>query len=90
MMERYERAIRQNMASAERDYRDKPEDRRGFVVGAVLKLWETYHRDRQISEKQFDQLITILSGFSQGEYTDFIAEQVRQYKSGNPPTIIGY
>jgi hypothetical protein len=89
MMRRYENAIRANMASAEQDMK-RAEDRRGFVIGAVLKLWEVYHRDKQIDESQFDKLIGILSGFSGGEYRDFIAEQVKQYKSGNPPTIIGY
>lgn len=89
MMERYERAIRTNMASAERDM-NKYEDRRGFVIGAVLQLWETYHDKKQINERQFDKLINILSGFSNGEFRDFINEQVKQYKSGNPPTIIGY
>jgi hypothetical protein len=90
MMKRYESAIRSNMTSAEKDYKDKPEDRRGFVIGGVLRLWEAYHRDKQIDESQFDKLISILSGFSNGEYRDFIKEQVQQYKSGNPPTIIGY
>lgn len=90
MMDRYERAIKTNMASAERDYKDLPEDRRGFVIGAVLRLWEAYHRDRQINEQQFDRLINVLSGFSGGEYRDFIKQQVVAYKSGNPPTIIGY
>lgn len=47
MMRRYENTIRQNMASAEKDMKNKPEDRRGFVIGAVLKLWEVYHRDKQ-------------------------------------------
>jgi hypothetical protein len=89
MMRRYENAIRQNMASAEKDM-PKHEDRRGFVIGAVLKLWEVYHRDHQIDESQFDRLISVLSGFSNGEFKDFINEQVKQYKSGNPPTIIGY
>jgi hypothetical protein len=89
MMRRYEKAIRDNMASAERDM-TKPEDRRGFVIGATLKLWETYHRDHQIDESQFDRLISVLSGFSKGEYKTFIEEMVRDYKSGNPPTIIGY
>ena len=50
MMERYERAIRTNMASAERDM-NKYEDRRGFVIGAVLQLWETYHDKKQINER---------------------------------------
>jgi hypothetical protein len=77
------------MASAERDM-TKPEDRRGFVIGAVLRLWEAYHRDKQINGEQFDKLIGVLSGFSNGEYKTFIAEMVRDYKSGNPPTIIGY
>lgn len=90
MMEQYKRAIRTNMASAERDYKNKPEDRRGFVIGGVLQLWETYHLKKQINESQFDKLIGILAGFSGGEFRDFINEQVKQYKSGNPPTIIGY
>ena len=89
MMRRYESAIRTNMASAERDYRNSPEDRQGFIVGAVLKLWEVY-QGRQIDESQFDKLIRVLSGFSKGEYKDFIDKQVKAYKSGNPPTIIGY
>lgn len=89
MMRRYEQAIRTNMASAEQDM-TRAEDRRGFVIGAVLKLWETYHRDRQIDESQFDRLIAVLAGFSNGEYRDFINEQVKQYKSGNPPRIVGY
>lgn len=89
-MERYELAIKSNMASAERDYRNSPEDKRGFVIGAVKKLWEVYHDERGINEQQFDKLITVLSGFSNGEYRDFIKEQVTAYKSGNPPTIIGY
>lgn len=89
MMKRYENAIRSNMASAEKDMQGKPEDKRGFVIGAVLKLWETY-RDHQIDESQFDKLISVLSGFSHGEFRDFIAEQVKQYKQGHPPTIIGY
>lgn len=88
MIRRYESAIRANMASAEREMK-KPEDRRGFVIGAVLKLWEVY-QDREIDEGQFDKLIGLLAGFSGGEYRDFINEQVKQYKSGNPPTIIGY
>jgi hypothetical protein len=77
------------MASAERDMH-LPEDRRGFVIGAVLKLWEVYHRDKLVDESQFDKLIGVLSGFSGGEYKDFISEQVIAYKSGKPPTIIGY
>jgi hypothetical protein len=89
MMRRYESAIRANMASAEKDMK-KPEERRGFVIGAVLRLWKAYHRDKQIDESQFDKLIGVLSGFSGGEYRDFIQEQVTAYKSGNPPTIIGY
>ncbi len=90
MMRRYERAIRENMASAERDHKDDPEHRRGFVTGAILKFWEMYHRDKQIDESQFDKLISVLSGFSNGEYRNFISEQVQQYKAGNPPIIIGY
>ncbi len=89
MMRRYENAIRGNMSSAEKDLKSG-EDRRGFVIGAVLKLWETYHRDHQIDESQFDRLVLVLSGFSKGEYRDFISDLVKQYKSGNPPTIIGY
>jgi hypothetical protein len=77
------------MASAEKDYKNDPEHRRGFTVGAVLKLWEVYQQ-KQINESQFDQLISILCGYSKGEYRDFINEQVKQYKSGHPPTIIGY
>lgn len=88
MMRRYENAIRTNMASAERDM-SKYEDRRGFVIGAVLKLWEVY-QSKQIDESQFDRLISVLSGFSNGEFRNFISEQVAAYKSGNPPTIIGY
>lgn len=90
MMRRYENAMRTNMASAERDYQNKPEDLRGFVIGAVLKLWEEYHRDHRIDESQFNRLIGVLSGFSNGEYREFIAGLVKAYKSGNPPTIIGY
>jgi len=90
MMRRFEQNIRTNMASAERDMKNKPEDRRGFVIGGVLRLWEAYHRDKQIDESQFDRLINVLSGFSGGEYRDFINEQVKAYKGGNPPTIIGY
>ncbi len=90
MMRRYESAIRSNMASAEKDMQGKPEDKRGFVIGAVLQLWQTYHDKKQIDESQFDKLISLLSGFSNGEYKDFIKEQVAAYKSGNPPTIIGY
>lgn len=90
MMRRYEKAIRDNMASAEKDMKNKPEDRRGFVIGAVLKLWEVYHRDKQIDESQFDRLIGVLAGFSGGEYREFINEQVAAYKGGNPPTIVGY
>jgi hypothetical protein len=77
------------MASAEKDMKSK-EDRRGFVIGAVLRLWEAYHRDKQIDESQFDKLIGVLSGFSNGEYRDFIQQQVTAYKSGKPPIIIGY
>lgn len=90
MMQRFEKAIRDNMASAEKDYKDKPEDRRGFVIGAVLQLWQTYHDKKQIDESQFDKLIGVLSGFSNGEYREFIKEQVTAYRQGNPPTIIGY
>lgn len=89
MMRRYKQAISTNMASAEKDM-TKPEDRRGFVIGAVLKLWETYHDEKRITESQFDELIGQLCGFSGGEYKDFIDAQVAAYKSGNPPTIIGY
>jgi hypothetical protein len=89
IMQRYERAIRQNMASAERDYKNDPEHRRGFTIGAVLKLWEVYQQ-KQINESQFDTLISILCGYSNGEYRDFINEQVAAYKRGEPPTIIGY
>lgn len=88
MMQRYERAMRANMASAEKDM-NKPEDRRGFVIGAIQKLWEVYQK-KQINGEQFDKLISVLSGFSNGEYRDFISQAVKQYKSGNPPTIIGY
>lgn len=90
MMRRYESAIRSNMASAEKDMQGKPEDKRGFVIGAVLQLWQTYHDKKQIDESQFDKLIGILAGFSGGEFRDFINEQVKQYKGGHPPTIIGY
>jgi hypothetical protein len=89
MMRRYENAIRANMASAEKDMKED-QDKRGFVIGAVLKLWEVYHRDKQIDESQFDRLIGVLAGFSHGAYRDFINEQVAAYKSGKPPTIIGY
>jgi hypothetical protein len=89
MMERYERAIRTNMASAERDLKSD-QDRRGFLIGAVLQLWETYHDKKQINEQQFDRLIGILSGFAQSSYKSFIDDLVKQYKSGHPPTIIGY
>jgi len=89
LLRRYENAIRSNMASAERDMKSA-EDRRGFVIGAVLKLWEVYHRDKQINESQFDRLISVLSGFSNGEFKAFINEQVAAYKRGEPPTIIGY
>jgi hypothetical protein len=89
MMRRYESAIRSNMASAEKDYKNDPEHRRGFTIGAVLKLWEVYQQ-KQIDESQFDKLINVLCGYSNGEYRDFINEQVRDYKAGNPPTIIGY
>lgn len=89
MMRRYEQAIKTNMASAERDMKSD-EDRRGFVIGAVLKLWEEFHRDKHIDESQFDRLIGVLAGFAGGQYRDFINEQVAQYKGGNPPTIIGY
>ncbi len=88
MMQQYERAIRANMAGAERDMRSH-EDRRGFVIGAVLKLWEVYQA-KELGEGQFDRLIDVLSGFSSGTYRQFIQEQVKQYKSGNPPTILGY
>lgn len=89
MMRRFEQAIKTNMASAEKDMKSD-EDRRGFVIGAVLRLWEAYNRDKQINGEQFDKLIGILSGFAGGAYRDFIAEQVKDYKGGNPPTIIGY
>ena len=89
MIRRYEKAIRSNMASAETDMKSE-EDKRGFVIGAVLKLWEEYHRDKNIDESQFDRLISVLSDFSNGTYKSFIQEQVKAYKSGNPPTIIGY
>jgi hypothetical protein len=88
MMQQYERTIRTNMASAEKDMQ-KPEDRRGFIIGAVLQLWETY-QGKKVTEQQFDRLIEILSGFSSGAYRDFITDQVKDYKAGNPPTIIGY
>lgn len=90
MVQQFEQFIRYNMAIAEKDMKNKPEDRRGFVIGAVLKLWETYHRDKQIDESQFDKLIAVLAGFSGGEYREFINEQVAAYKGGNPPTIVGY
>lgn len=90
LMRRYEQAIRSNMAAAEKDYKHSPEDRRGFVIGGVLQLWQTYHEKKQIDESQFDKLIGILAGFSGGEYRDFINDLVRQYKGGHPPTIIGY
>ncbi len=89
MMRRYEQALKQNMKSAKDEYREDPEHRRGFVIGAVLKLWETYQQ-KQINGEQFDKLIGVLSGFAGGAYRDFIAEQVKDYKGGNPPTIIGY
>lgn len=88
MMRRYEQSIQSNMASAEKDL-EKPEDKRGFVTGAVLKLWEVYQA-KQIDESQFDKLISVLSGFSHNEYKDFIQSQVTAYKSGKPPIIIGY
>jgi len=84
-----EQAMRTNMASAERDYSNQPEMRRGFVIGAVLKLWEEYEA-RRLDASQFDRLIGVLSGFSNGEYRDFIKGQVEQYKGGEPPIIIGY
>ena len=89
MMRRYEQAMHANMASAEKDMK-AAEDRRGFVIGAVLKLWEVCHRDKQIDESQFDKLIAVLSNFSNGEYRNFIQEMVKDYKRGNPPIIIGY
>jgi hypothetical protein len=79
----------ESSSSAERDMK-KYEDRRGFVIGAVLQLWQTYHDKKQIDESQFDRFISVLSRFSNGEFKDFIDEQVKQYKGGNPPTIIGY
>jgi len=88
-MRRYEQAMKQNMASAESEYREDPEHRRGFVIGALQKLWEVYEQ-KQINGQQFDQLVANLSGFSKGEYKGFIADLVKDYKSGNPPTIIGY
>ena len=88
-MKQYEQAIRTNMASAERDYKNDPEHRKGFTVGAVLKLWEVY-QDKQIDERQFDKLISVLCDYSNGEYREFINDQVADYKAGNPPTIIGY
>jgi hypothetical protein len=89
MMRRYEQAMRTNMKNAEKDLKSA-EDKRGFVIGAVLKLWEEYHRDNHIDESQFDRLIGVLADFSNGEYREFINEQVKQYKGGNPPIIIGY
>lgn len=89
-MRDYEQAIRSNMASAERDYKNDPEHRRGFTVGAVLKLWEVYRRDNQIDESQFDKLISVLCGYSNGEYREFIKKQVADYKAGKPPIIVGY
>jgi hypothetical protein len=88
MMRQYEQSMKQNMKSAEDEYREDPEHRRGFVIGGIQKLWEVY-QGKQINGQQFDQLIAILSGFSKGEYKDFIADLVKDYKSGNPPTIIG-
>jgi hypothetical protein len=88
MMRRYEQVMRTNMASAEKDLRSN-KDKRGFVIGAVLKLWEVYQQ-KQIDESQFDKLINVLSEFSRGEYHEFIREQVIAYKNGTPPQIIGY
>lgn len=88
-MDHYERAMRQNMASADRDLKLE-ENRRGFVIGAVLKSWEVYNKEHKINEQQFDHLIGVLKEFSKGKYKDFIEEQVKQYKGGNPPIILGY
>ena len=87
-MEQFERAIRHNMASAERDMKHD-EDRHGFVIGAVRKFWSVYEAHK-IDDQQFDRLIEILSGFAGGTYRTFISEMVRDYKDGNPPIIVGY
>lgn len=87
-MRRFEKAMRGNMASAEKDM-PSSEDRSGFLTGAILKLWKLY-QDHQIDESQFDKLIDVLSGFSKGQYRDFIHKQVADYKGGKPPIIIGY
>ncbi len=87
-LQQYEQAIRRNMAIEERAQRND-ENKRGFVIGAVLKLWEVYEA-KEIDESQFDRLIEVLSGFDKGAYKDFIDKQVKDYKSGNPPIIIGY
>lgn len=59
MMTRYERAIRTNMASAEKDMKSA-EDGRGFVIGGVLKLWEVY-KQKQIDRASFMGSIEISS-----------------------------
>ena len=88
-MKQYEQIVRTNMASAEHDLKSN-EDRMGFLIGAVKKLWEVYHDEKRIDERQFDKLIDILSGFAQGTYKTFIKDMVTDYKNGNPPIIIGY
>lgn len=90
MMEQYTQALRKNMASAERDYENSPADKQGFVIGVIGSLWTTYHDKRQITEDQFDPLIALLCGFSNGAYREFIQSLVADYKGGHPPTIIGY
>ncbi len=84
----WERTMRTNMATAERVLR-KNEDRRGFIVGAVSRLWDEYQA-RNMTEQQFDHLIRVLETFSNGAYRALIQGMVRDYKAGHPPTIIGY
>jgi hypothetical protein len=84
----WERIMKQNMATAERDLK-KHEDRRGFIIGAVARLWDEYQA-RNMTEQQFDHLMTVLEGFSNGAYRALIQGMVRDYKRGQPPTIIGY
>jgi len=87
-LQQYEQAIRRNMAIEEQAMRND-ENKRGFVVGAVRKLWEVWQA-QEVDESQFDRLIEVFSGFDKGAYKDFIEGQVKLYKGGKPPIIIGY
>jgi len=60
------------------------------VRSDLVKEWERLSGKKLVARSPLDKMIDEATGYSNGEYRDFITEQVRDYKAGRPPTIIGY